>query len=67
MNIYENVIDCMEVEDITATVRQFEELGCSLKTPEMERCATLVCSSNELRVCEKREGDPACQLAATTA
>ena len=52
MNVYENMVDCIEVNDVSSVLRHYEQLGCGVKAIDNEGCSTLGCGNEDIRVCQ---------------
>ena len=55
MNVYENMVNCIEVENVSSVLRQYEQLGCGVKAIDNEGCLTLGCGNEDIRVCQRSD------------
>jgi hypothetical protein len=56
MNVYENVINRLDVDDVSGTLRQYEESGCNVRKESSSYCGTVVCGNEQVNICDKSNG-----------
>ena len=58
MFVYENQVNCVEVEDVKRAIEDYRGWGCTVKDQAEEGCAMLDCRDGNLYVCEAKRSEP---------
>jgi hypothetical protein len=55
MFVYENQVNCIEVDDVNKAVRDYEGSGCKLRDRGQGGCVTMDCGEGGLYICEHED------------